>query len=186
MQNDKYKKFLLLYLYPTEQGECLNRPRLDSSPPLACLGLNLLFTFSSDVLLADQENVVKVTVSTVVLIFWNSYKKHFLGLLINYVIIFGICWQCTYPWRIQEWGFSRLQNQGCKFLEHAKIFSYHTKIFDANLIVFSNTFGMKCCIKKWVLTKMAKILGLQKIFLIMQKFLHDAAKITFCSPERPG
>jgi len=62
MQNDKYKKFLLLYLYPTEQGECLNRPRLDSSPPLACLGLNLLFTFSSDVLLADQENVVALTI----------------------------------------------------------------------------------------------------------------------------
>ena len=31
-----------------------------------------------------------------------------------------------------------------------------------------------------------KILRLQKIFLIMQKVLHDAAKITFCSPERPG
>ena len=30
MQNDKYKE---LYLYPTEQGECLNRLRLDSSPP---------------------------------------------------------------------------------------------------------------------------------------------------------
>ena len=85
-----------------------------------------------------------------------------------------------------EWGFSRLQNQGCRFLQHAKIFSHHAKIFDANLIIFSKTLDIKCCIKKWVLTKMAKILRLQKIFLIMQKFLHDAAKITFCSPERPG
>ena len=33
---------------------------------------------------------------------------------------------------------------------------------------------------------MEKILRLQKFFLIMQKFLHDAAKITICSPERPG
>ena len=33
---------------------------------------------------------------------------------------------------------------------------------------------------------MEKILRLEKFFLIMQKFLHDAAKITFCSLERPG
>ena len=33
---------------------------------------------------------------------------------------------------------------------------------------------------------MAKIIRLQKFFLNMQKFLHDAAKISFCSPERPG
>ena len=33
---------------------------------------------------------------------------------------------------------------------------------------------------------MAKIFRLQKYFLIMEKFLHDATKITFCSPERPG
>ena len=30
-----------------------------------------------------------------------------------------------------------------------------------------------------------KSLAAKKI-LIMQKCLHDAAKITFCSPERPG
>ena len=32
MQNDKYKEVLWLYLYPTEQGERLNRTRLNSSP----------------------------------------------------------------------------------------------------------------------------------------------------------
>ena len=26
----------------------------------------------------------------------------------------------------------------------------------------------------------------KKKFLSMEKFLHDPAKITFCSPERPG
>ena len=46
--------------------------------------------------------------------------------------------------------------------------------------------NIKCCMKKWVLTKVAKILRLQNFFLIIQKFLHDAANITFCSPERPG
>ena len=86
----------------------------------------------------------------------------------------------------QEWGFSRLQNQGCRFLQHAKIFSHHAKIFDANLIIFSKTLDIKCCIKKWVLTKMAKILGLQKIFLIMQNFLYEAAKTTCGSPKSQG
>ena len=33
---------------------------------------------------------------------------------------------------------------------------------------------------------MAKILRLQRFFLTMQKFLHDAAKITFCSLDIPG
>ena len=88
--------------------------------------------------------------------------------------------------RTQQWGFSGLQNQGCRFLQHAKIFSHHAKIFEANLINFSKTLDIKCFIKKGVLTKMAKIFRLQKYFLIMEKFLHDAAKITFCSPERQG
>ena len=41
MQSDKYKEVLKLYLYPTEQGEGLNRQRLDSSP----LGLSRIKSF---------------------------------------------------------------------------------------------------------------------------------------------
>ena len=85
-----------------------------------------------------------------------------------------------------EWGFSRLQNQGCRFLLHAKISSHHEEIFEADILNFSKTLVIKCSTKRWVLTKMAKILRLQKIFLIMQIFLHDAAKITFCSLKRLG
>ena len=85
-----------------------------------------------------------------------------------------------------EWGFSRLQNQECRFLQHAEIFFHHAKSFEADFMKFSEILNIKCCIKKWVLTKMTKILRLQKFFLSMQKFLHDAAKITFCSLKRPG
>ena len=34
--------------------------------------------------------------------------------------------------------------------------------------------------------RMQKMHRLQKIFLTMQKILHEAAKITFCSLENPG
>ena len=45
------------------------------------------------------------------------------------------------------------------------------KIFEAHLKNFSKTLNIKFFVKKWVLTKMEKILRLQNFFLIMQKFL---------------
>ena len=36
-----------------------------------------------------------------------------------------------------EWGFSRLQNDGVKFLKHAENFSPHAKIFEAYVMNFS-------------------------------------------------
>ena len=41
------------------------------------------------------------------------------------------------------------------------------------------------CRKKMFEHRLQKMHRLQKIFLIMQKFLHQAAKITFCSVENP-
>ena len=68
-------------------------------------------------------------------------------------------------------------------MQHVDIFSHHANIFDANLMIFSKILDGY---KEMSFEKMAKILGLQKNFLIKQKFLHDAAKTTFCSLESPG
>ena len=83
-----------------------------------------------------------------------------------------------------QWGFSGLQNQGCRFLQPAEIFPNHAKIFEAHLMNFSKTLNIKCCVKKWVLTKIEKILRLQKFFLIMQKFFAWCCKNHFLQPRK--
>ena len=47
----------------------------------------------------------------------------------------------------QKWGFPKLQNQGCRFLQHAEIFSQHAKILEANLMNLSKTLDIKFCTK---------------------------------------
>ena len=49
---------------------------------------------------------------------------------------------------LHEWGFSGLQNQGCRFLQPAEIFTHHAKIFEAHLMNFSKALNVKCCVKK--------------------------------------
>ena len=57
------------------------------------------------------------------------------------------------------------------------------KSFDSYLMNFS-LYKQLC--KKLVWAKRSKMLGMQNFFPIMQNFLHEAAKTTFCSLGNPG
>ena len=60
--------------------------------------------------------------------------------------------------------FFKLQNQGCRFLKHAEIFSHHAKTFEANLLNFSKTLNITCCTKNDSWQRWQKFLGCKKIF----------------------
>ena len=83
-------------------------------------------------------------------------------------------------------GLSRLQNRDAKFLQ--QIFSHHAKNFWRPSNDFFNILLKSKCVWKYELrqTRQKCLSRLQKFLCIMQKFLYDTAKTTFCSLESLG
>ena len=83
---------------------------------------------------------------------------------------------------LQEWGFSRLQNKGAKFLQRAEIFSHHAKIFEAHKMNFAKSSWYQILNKKNVFwQRRKKSLGCKNFYTSCNNFCMKLRKPLFAA-----
>ena len=84
---------------------------------------------------------------------------------------------------MHEWGFSRLQNQGCRFLQHAEIFSHHEKFLKPISWTFQKLWISNVVSKNEFWQRWQKFLGCKKIFSSCKNFCMMLQKSLFAAQK---